>query len=116
MPNPKMDAGRAAWLKRFPELEALPEDERLGVALASRRHPLFWGALLVLLLVWMALAAPKIIELTGHFTGRADMYAKLFLPAMLPILAIFWLMGRVQRCIIKRRVQERVEQLRRESL
>ena len=115
MQNPKIDPGRATWLKGFPELEALPEHERLGVALASRRHPLFWGVLLVLLLVWLVLAGPKIIELTGHFTGRADMYVKLFFPAMVPILVIFLVMGRVQRFLIKRSVRERLEQRRRES-
>ena len=99
-------------MKRFPEVEALPEEERLSVALASRRHPLFWGTLLVLLALWVVIFGPKVIELTGHFQGRADMFLKLFFPAMVPIIVIFLVLGRVQRIVIKKAVQTRLARRR----
>jgi hypothetical protein len=92
--------------KRFPVLLAVPESERIYVALKARRHYSVWGTGLILIVIWLAIFGWDIIALTGHTKGKIDLLVKLFFPAIVPSMIIAGSVLYMQGLAIKHIVRE----------
>jgi hypothetical protein len=92
--------------KKHPSLKDLPEAERLSVVRQSGRHPLVLGTLLVLLAVWLWVAAEPIMGLTDNRIPRMERYLKMFAWGVVPAVLMIGVVVFIQGKIIKRRVRE----------
>ena len=100
---------------RFSILENVPREERLNVFNRSKKSPLLWGTLIVLLAIWFYFFGLELIRLSGNLFDPNDkglimkfvsVFKKLFFPALVPAMILFTIVWRVQAYIIKKIVQE----------
>ena len=97
--------------KRYSVLENVPREERLSVFNRSKKHPLFWGAMLILFIIWFYFFGWELIQLSGNLFDANDKglimkfvsaFKKLLVPALIPAMVLFITVWRVQAYIIKK--------------
>jgi hypothetical protein len=101
--------------KRYSVLENVPREERLNVFNQSKKSPLFWSTLSVLLIIWIYFFGWEVIQLSGNIFDPNDkglimkfisVVKKTFWPAFVPSIIIILTVWRVQTYIIKKIVEK----------